>query len=140
MSTPGDLLNILLGFQPDAPELQERREYDKQAREFVDGLNKVGTSHFLKSADTPQDVLNVLDPTVNSIAYAFALRVRIHAAIEKNNTTSLEPRKPLWDKLVLFLESFDPVQMRYAGFEYRRLVEYVEQIARGSGSVRSPGS
>jgi hypothetical protein len=36
---------------------------------------------------------------------------------------------------VLFLETFDPVQMRYAGQEWRKLVDSVEQIARATGSV-----
>jgi COP9 signalosome complex subunit 3 len=42
----------------------------------------------------------------------------------------------LWNKLVQWLETFDPVQMRYAGNEWRKLVDYVEQIARAMDSVR----
>ncbi|KAF2640018.1 hypothetical protein P280DRAFT_490416 [Massarina eburnea CBS 473.64] len=130
----GELLSVLLGFQPEAPELRERREYDRQAREFVEHLSKIGTAHFLKGADTPQDFLDVLDPAVNSIAYAFTLRVRLHGAFDRKNTAQLEPGSALWNRLVLFLETFDSVQMRYAGLEYRKLVDYVEQIARGVGS------
>ncbi|KAF1949316.1 hypothetical protein CC80DRAFT_429572 [Byssothecium circinans] len=130
----GELLNVLLGFQPQAPELRERREYDKHAREFLDALHKIAPSYFLKGADTPQDILNVLDPTTNSIAYAVTLRLRIQNAIDRKATAPLQPGNSLWNSLVLFLESFDPVQMRYAGIEYKRLVEYVEQIARGVGS------
>lgn len=37
---------------------------------------------------------------------------------------------------MLFLETFDPVQMRYAGAEWKKLVDLVEQIARAVGSVR----
>jgi hypothetical protein len=37
---------------------------------------------------------------------------------------------------VFFLETFDPIQMRYAGHEYKRLVDYVELLARDAGSVR----
>ena len=47
----------------------------------------------------------------------------------------LRPGGSLWNKLVLFLESFDPVQMRYAGHEWRKLIDYVEQIARATGTV-----
>ncbi|CAI6334652.1 unnamed protein product [Periconia digitata] len=126
-----ELLNSLLAFQPDAPEVKDRREYDRHAREFIDTLHKCSQSLFLKGADTPQDVLNVLDPAVNSIAYAFTLRNRIQHAIDKNNTQTLKPGNALWNKLVQFLESFDPIQMRYAGVEYKKLVEYVELIARG---------
>jgi len=36
---------------------------------------------------------------------------------------------------VLFLETFDSIQMRYAGHEYKKLVEYVELLARDADSV-----
>jgi hypothetical protein len=72
----------------------------------------------------------------NSIAYAFALRQRIYATIDKKNIPdNLKPGGALWNKLVLWLETFDPVQMRYAGQEWKKLVEVTEQIARATGSV-----
>lgn len=56
--------------------------------------------------------------------------------MEKRNVPdSLQPGGPLWNKLVLFLETFDPVQMRYAGHEWRKLVDLTEQIARAIDSV-----
>jgi COP9 signalosome complex subunit 3 len=79
----------------------------------------------------------VLNPTVNSIAYAYALRHSLTAALEKKTVPdSLQPGGALWNKLVFFLETFDPVQMRYAGLEWKKLVEFVEFIARSVESVR----
>lgn len=73
---------------------------------------------------------------MNSIAYAFALRHRITAFLEKRSIPDiLQPGGALWNKLVLFLETADPVQLRYVGHEWRKLVEYTEQIARATGSV-----
>jgi len=83
--------------------------------------------------------LQILNPSVNSIAYAFALRHRISAAVDKKST-DVVPGGALWNKLVLFLETFDPVQMRYAGQEYRKLVDYAESLARSAGSVRQSTS
>lgn len=60
-----ELLNIMLGFQPDSPELQQKRVYDHAAREFVGALNSIASHHFQKGADTSQDIL-----TVCSYAYA----------------------------------------------------------------------
>lgn len=77
----------------------------------------------------------MLDPTTNSIAYAFTLRHRIEAT-NKKGADPFRPGVPLWNKLVLFLESFDPVQMRYAGEQWRKLVEYAELTARNEGAVR----
>lgn len=85
----------------------------------------------------PLLTVQILNPAVNSIAYAFALRHRIATIVEKRNVPdTLKPGGSLWNKLVLFLETFDPVQLRYVGQEWRKLVEYTEQIARAAGSVR----
>ncbi|KAJ4303752.1 hypothetical protein N0V90_002653 [Kalmusia sp. IMI 367209] len=128
-----DLVHSLLSFQPDAPELQQRREYNKEAVDFVKHVHSLSAASFLKGADSPQDPLDVLSPTTNAIAYAYTLRHRIEAAVKKN-PEQLRPGNSLWNKLVLFLESFDPVQMRYAGDQWKKLVDYVEQIARNEGT------
>ena len=54
-----ELIAVLLQFQPDAPELKQRREYDQAARSFVSQLSTLSASHWLKGVDTPQDVLTV---------------------------------------------------------------------------------
>ncbi|KAF1848546.1 uncharacterized protein K460DRAFT_334779 [Cucurbitaria berberidis CBS 394.84] len=130
-----ELTSILLQFQPESPEVKQKRDYDQAARSFVAQLANISAGHWLKAADTPQDVLEVLNPAVNSIAYAFALRHRITAVVEKRSVLdTLKPGGALWNKLVLFLETSDPVQLRYIGQEWRRLVEFTEQIARATGS------
>jgi COP9 signalosome complex subunit 3 len=55
----GDLVSLLLQFQPDAPELKQKREYDQAARNFVSQVSNIPASHWQKGADTPQDVLTV---------------------------------------------------------------------------------
>jgi COP9 signalosome complex subunit 3 len=54
-----ELVNILLSFQPDSPELEKRRDYDTKARNFVKQLDNISASHWNKGADTQQDVLTV---------------------------------------------------------------------------------
>ncbi|KAF9694984.1 hypothetical protein EKO04_006739 [Ascochyta lentis] len=130
-----DLTTILLQFQPEAAELKSRQKYDQAARQFVIQLNNIPASQWLKGADTPQDVLEVLNPAVNSIAYAFALRHRIAAAVDKKPPPdSVQPGGALWNKTVLFLETFDAVQIRYAGQEWKKVVDYVEPLARNAAS------
>jgi COP9 signalosome complex subunit 3 len=128
-----ELPALLLQFQPESEDLKSRQKYDQAAKAFVKQLDNVSASHWSKGADTPQDVLEILNPTVNSIAYAFALRHRISAAVDKKSTDAV-PGGALWNKLVLFLETFDSVQIRYAGQEYRKLVDYAESLARNAGS------
>ena len=54
-----ELPALLLQFQPESEELRSRHKYDQAARGFVKQLDNVSTPHWLKSADTPQDVLEV---------------------------------------------------------------------------------
>ncbi|KAJ4383205.1 hypothetical protein N0V86_001249 [Didymella sp. IMI 355093] len=129
-----ELPTLLLQFQPDSEDVKSRQKYDQAAKAFVKQLDNVSALHWSKGADTPQDVLEILNPAVNSIAYAFTLRHRISAAVDKKSTDVVQPGGALWNKLVLFLETFDPVQMRYAGQEYKKLVDYVEPLARNAGS------
>lgn len=130
-----ELVTILLQFQPDAPEVKQRRDYDAAARAFLVQLSNIPAAHWAKGADTQQDVLTVLNPAVNTIAYAYALRHRVTGHVEKRTIPdSLKPGGTLWNCLVLFLETADPVQLRYVGPEWKRLVEATEQIARAIGS------
>ncbi|KAI4942033.1 hypothetical protein J4E91_010420 [Alternaria rosae] len=131
-----ELTSILLSFQPDSPDLVKRREYDSKARSFVTQLNNIPSSQWSKGANTNQDILSILNPAVNSIAYAFALRHRITTILEKRNVPdTLQPGGALWNQLVLFLETADPVQLRYVGKEWRHLVEQTEAIARACDSA-----
>ncbi|KAF2739397.1 hypothetical protein EJ04DRAFT_484181 [Polyplosphaeria fusca] len=133
-----ELLQALWSFQPDSPEVQQKREYDHQARQFRHQVSNISTSHFLKGAETPQDVLEALNPSVNSIAYIFALHARISAAIDnkfnKSLPESVRPGGYLWNKVDNFMNTFDPVQIRYVGTEWRKLMEYLERVARITGS------
>jgi COP9 signalosome complex subunit 3 len=54
-----ELLNLCLGFQPDAPELKPRLEYNSAAKKFANEAANVSAQHWLKGADTPQDILEV---------------------------------------------------------------------------------
>lgn len=57
-----ELPALLLQFQPESEELKLRQKYDQVARHFVKQLDNVSTQHWLKDANTPQDVLEVCNP------------------------------------------------------------------------------
>lgn len=57
-----ELASVLLQFQPDSPELKQKRDYDIAARNFVSQLANFPASHWLKGIDTPQDVFTVRIP------------------------------------------------------------------------------
>ncbi|KAF2799902.1 hypothetical protein K505DRAFT_356151 [Melanomma pulvis-pyrius CBS 109.77] len=134
-----DLFSFLFSFPPDARQVHQKRDYDSQARSFVQQIANTNPQYFLKGVDTSQDLLEVLHPAVNTIAYLFTLRIRIATLVDnpkaqKHIPEPLRPGGSLWNKIVLFLETCDPVQIRYAGPEWKRVVEAVEVVARVMGT------
>lgn len=83
-------------------------------------------------------VLQVLDPSINTLPYLYTLHAQIQDAATKKTATTkygaLAPESPLWSKIKSFIEQFDPVQIRYGGSEFRRLVEIIGK------SVQSPST
>lgn len=83
--------------------------------------------------------LQIINPALNSIPYAFALLARINDVqnLQKsaqNNTPPVD-LMPLWEKIVHFLENFDPRQVRYIGSETLEIITVVAALARHLGQV-----
>ena len=80
------------------------------------------------------NILQMLDPAVNSIAYLTVLMARLKAYAGKSSISDFVV--PIncheWNRIVFFLSKFDPVQIRYAGRDWRSLLEclYNSAIAR----------
>lgn len=85
----------------------------------------------------------LLDPSVNSLSYLHVLLAQIQAQTEKprsfrSGPTISHPGSSLWKRTVRLLEKFDPIQIRYAGAEWRKLLEYTVRVARVMNQVSSP--
>ena len=82
----------------------------------------------------------LLNPSENSIACAIVLSAYVEALQSKAGQQlhkDLLPSGNLFPKIVLFLERFDPVQVRYVGSAFRDLLAVVVQAAEQSSQVRS---
>lgn len=79
-------------------------------------------------AETPQ----ILDPAINTLPYLYVLLAHISAGKQKSPNVG----GPLWLKATAFLERFDPVQVRYVGTEFRRLITSVRDAALAGNKVR----
>ncbi|KAH0538475.1 hypothetical protein FGG08_004924 [Glutinoglossum americanum] len=138
-----ELLPQLLSFPPHPPPLHPISdfEYDKQIRCLVQLLNKQPASLLISGVRGGGDLLDILDPSINSLPYLFTLLAHVQAAQDRRGglpgqeAIPIYPLGPLWGKIVEFLTRFDSRQVRYAGTEWRRLVELVEKIAR---SINKP--
>lgn len=73
----------------------------------------------------------VINPAVNTVPYAFILLAHI-AGINKKRGVDIDS---LWDKLVAFLEVFDPRQVRYLGQELDHILKTVVSLAQHNKQV-----
>ncbi|KAL4733281.1 signalosome subunit 3 [Aspergillus similis] len=111
------------------------KSYDHQLRDLIAYLKQPGVA--ASTADL-NGYLEAISPAVHSLSYLYLLRIRTQQLQEKTAVgmpNDLQPGGTLWKHTVRFLRSFDPIQIRYAGHEWRQLVESVASAAQ---SVSKP--
>ena len=76
----------------------------------------------------------IVDPSINTITYLYVLLAEINTPGGKqkvgNTSDGFKPGAKLWQRMLDFMERFDPVQIRYAGNELRRLMDITALKAR----------
>ncbi|KAF2743918.1 hypothetical protein M011DRAFT_471042 [Sporormia fimetaria CBS 119925] len=138
MSKDLDFITFCSNVQARDFEKASRLEYQGLIRSHVRTLKDAKPNKFNAHANTPSDILEILDPSTSTIGYLFALLARIEAFGTNWSTPGhvprdLRPGYPLWNKVIRFLETADPILLRYVGEQYRTLNMHVECIARTLG-------
>lgn len=84
----------------------------------------------------------ILDPSKNTLPYLYTLLAYARSSPEyqakgTNSRTIpvLDPRGELWVKVMDFLDRFESRQVRYAGVEFRKLIDIVLKTAKISKKV-----
>ena len=80
-----------------------------------------------------------LNPSLHSLPYLLIWDYHVCSIRSETGNPFPEDVRPggkLWSKAVHFLTGFDPVQVRYAGNEWRELVELVGQSALAVSKAR----
>ncbi|KFX99021.1 hypothetical protein V490_01991 [Pseudogymnoascus sp. VKM F-3557] len=133
------LLPLLLSFPVHPPPIQplSDEQYDEGIKSQVKNLRKLPGKTLLQATSGGEDVLNIINPALNSIPYAFALLARTtevqnNLKSAQNNTPPVD-LMPLWEKIVHFLENFDSRQVRYIGPETLEIITIVAGLARHLG-------
>lgn len=137
------LVDVFLSF-PTSPTLSDNELY-KQATSLLNTLNKTPATQ-LASSVNGTDLLTVLNPAVNSLVYLYVLYVlrvclremEILKRLCRVARMDLGGRNALdatWNNVVLFLETFDPRQIRHAHDIFRRLFEAFNAHAVDSQKV-----
>ncbi|KAI4183900.1 MAG: hypothetical protein L6R41_005122 [Letrouitia leprolyta] len=125
------LLPRLLSFplHPPPPVPLSDAVYDKEIKSLRKTLNDTPANLLTSGVPNGGDLLDILDPSINTLPSLYVLLAHIVAARQKASVVG----GPLWFKALDFCERFDAVQVRYVGTEFRRLVVYVRDVALASG-------
>ncbi|CAI6100206.1 unnamed protein product [Clonostachys chloroleuca] len=121
------LSSVLTSYPPASASSTSHKQQDELARVYLSAIAKLSASNKRLILEQPEAFLKLLDPAKNSIGYLFVLNTILNAS---------EPRigRPsLLDAIVVFLLSFDPIQVRYVGNYLLPLLEAV-----GTGKLFPP--
>ncbi|KAL8765421.1 MAG: hypothetical protein Q9209_007489 [Squamulea sp. 1 TL-2023] len=128
------LLPQLLSFPPHPPPPFPLGDvaYDKEIKSLRKVLNDTPANSLVAAVPHGGSLLDILDPSINTLPFLYVLLANLGAGKQKATTVG----NPLWLKSVEFLHRFDPVQVRYVGTEFRRLIMYVKDIALAGRKAR----
>ncbi|KAL4911694.1 signalosome subunit 3 [Aspergillus aurantiobrunneus] len=104
--------------------------YDRQLRDLVAYLRQPG---LVPSTANLNEYLEAVNPTIHSLSFLYLLRFQIQQNQKRTKRAipdDLLPGGNLWRHAIMFLRSFDPVQVRYAAHEWRQLVELIASSAQ----------
>ncbi|KAM5437626.1 hypothetical protein MferCBS31731_005385 [Microsporum ferrugineum] len=125
---------LLLSFDPSA-ELSDA-EYDQKIRTFCVNIKKLSSSALVGSSTAGQgNHLDILDPAQHSVAYVQVLLALYQTTQKSGKSGSPEAFQPGgegWKRALEFFETFDPIQVRYVGREFTRLVEIIVAAAHSA--------
>ncbi|MCJ1434782.1 hypothetical protein MMC27_004152 [Xylographa pallens] len=126
------LLPQLLSFPPHPQKLPDH-EYDRQIKVLAHLLHETSSSKLVKGVAGGGDLLDILDPAINTLPYLYTLLAHLGGTPDEKQSGNgllkvFHPGGQLWEKMLEFVERFDPVQIRYAGHEWRRLLEKIARV------------
>ncbi|KAK5115195.1 hypothetical protein LTR85_009953 [Meristemomyces frigidus] len=122
-----DALAVMLSFPPDNVAKLSPKDYDKEMGTYLKNLGKLQQAQWLKQIDK-QNILELLNPSVNSIPYAATLVEQIKAMGKDKSRLDY-----LFDHTLIFFASFDPVQVRYLGEQWNQLLDWAMGKLRTAG-------
>jgi len=97
----------------------------------VSTLESLSASQLSQGSDKAgQDLLDVLDPALDTLPYLYVLKTQIDQSIGKSRALNDKVRigGALYQRLTTFLSLFDPVEIRYAGTAWRKLLDVLAAV------------
>ncbi|KAH8685727.1 hypothetical protein BGZ60DRAFT_99862 [Tricladium varicosporioides] len=124
-----DLLPKLLSFPPHPPPPNgiSDQQYEEGITTQISAIRNIADHRLLQQTSGGENVLDIINPALNTVPYAFVLIAHISAVQNGNKGADLDT---LWGKMTGFLGKFDPRQVRYLGPELSRILDTTMTLAR----------
>jgi len=127
-----ETLQKLLVFPPDPAQPLPDSHYDSGIKIQLEMVQQMPSKSLVIKTPDGESILDIIDPSVHSIPYAFIL---IAHAQHLNKGGKITDWTTLWGKMANFLCLFDGRQMRYAGKALDQIIEEMVTCARTSNKV-----
>ncbi|KAI9643077.1 hypothetical protein NHQ30_008812 [Ciborinia camelliae] len=101
-------------------------QFDAGLRSQIEILKKIPEKTLLQPTSGGESLLDVINPSLNTVPYIYILNAHIAAAQRNDRSINIEE---LWDKATGFLHSFDGRQIRYLGDELLGVMNFVSKLA-----------
>ncbi|KAF1820670.1 CSN3 COP9 constitutive [Dissoconium aciculare CBS 342.82] len=122
-------LGSLLSFPPEQGVSIGAKEYDSKIVAYIKQLNQIPSAQWSSAVDK-KNILDVLDPSINSLPYLYALNAQASEDVDQDGD-----RLVAWvGHATNFLQSFDPVQLRYEGGQWYKFLHTVLRIHETQGT------
>ncbi|TVY83781.1 COP9 signalosome complex subunit [Lachnellula suecica] len=130
-----DLLPKLLAFPPHPPPSipLTDTQYDEGIKSHISTVKGMADSKLLLRTSSGDGVLDLINPSINTVPYAFTL-LAIITAVHKGNK-NVDAKGNLWKNMSDFVSNLDPRQIRYLGAELGQITDTIVEYARSSNQI-----
>ncbi|KAJ5888824.1 hypothetical protein N7495_008865 [Penicillium taxi] len=132
MTIISDLISLCAALH--RPEELSVEGYHRQTRDHIASLQSSTWSQAIRSVVLEEGLLDNFDPSTDSAIYLIILYLKIETISKSTRQlpVDLAPSGELWLRASHFFATFDPIQVRYLGNEWRQLIGLIAQSAQAN--------
>ncbi|KAF4950902.1 hypothetical protein FGADI_7876 [Fusarium gaditjirri] len=112
---------VLAAFTPTQAAAHSVKKYDTAIRDHVAAVKLLFANQREVISANASQILQNIDPSIDSITFQAVLLL----SLQTSNPAPGSERSTLLDEILRFLLNFNPLQIRYVGSEFRKLLEYI---------------
>ncbi|KAF5982497.1 signalosome complex subunit 3 COP9 [Fusarium coicis] len=112
---------VLAAFAPTQAAAHSVKKYDAAIRDHVAAVTSLFANQREVISANASQILRDIDPSTDSITFQAILLL----SLQTSNPAHGSERSTLLDETLRFLLNFNPLQIRYVGSDFRKLLEYI---------------